>query len=121
LHEQRDGGGGVGDVEALPGFAAGMGVARWARREVGGHDLVATGDERPDEVVADLAAGPGEEDLHEARIIDRASSAGKPGIDDGCMSAGKPGSTIGACRPASRDRRWEMPCARRDPRRNSLV
>jgi hypothetical protein len=55
-------------------------MARGARREIGGHDLVAASDQGADQVVTDLAAGSGEEDLHEAPIIDRASSAGKPGI-----------------------------------------
>jgi hypothetical protein len=46
-------------------------MARGARREIGGHDLVAASDQGADQVVTDLAAGSGEEDLHEARIIDR--------------------------------------------------
>ena len=57
----------VGDVEPLP-LAAGVRVARRARREVGRDHLVTLRDERADQVVADLSAGAGDEDLHAARI-----------------------------------------------------
>jgi hypothetical protein len=39
---------------------------------------VAARDQRADQVMTDLAAGAGEEDLHAGRIIDRTSSRGKP-------------------------------------------
>jgi hypothetical protein len=38
---------------------------------------MAAGRQRADQVVTDLAAGTGEEDLHAVRIIDRAALCGK--------------------------------------------
>jgi hypothetical protein len=55
-----------------------VGVAGWPGREIGGDNIVAARDQGADQVVTDLAAGAGEEDLHAGRIIDRASPRGKP-------------------------------------------
>jgi hypothetical protein len=58
----------IGDVESLP-FAARVGVARWARREIGRHQIVTRRDEGADQIVADLATGAGDENLHAPRIM----------------------------------------------------
>jgi hypothetical protein len=52
-------------------------MARRPRGEIGGHDVVAAGDQRADQVMSDLSTRSGEEDLHEARIIHCSSSGGK--------------------------------------------
>jgi hypothetical protein len=58
-------------------------MARRSRSEIGGHDLVAAGDQRADQVMSDLPARSGEEDLHEARIIHCSSSGSKAGNGPG--------------------------------------
>jgi hypothetical protein len=55
-------------------------MARRPGSEIGGYDLVTAGDQRADQVMSDLPARPGEEDLHGTRIIHCTPSGGKTGI-----------------------------------------